>query len=147
MGGKLHLRGFAAGVGVKCPTALMFLCCFGKASTRPSLAYVYEGHQACLQVVRYYLGAAQAAAAMAFLMNKAFLGASLGAQNGSKTIMMAKVTKIVKKAAQQVASKVGGGSAKGFRRYQGARTLLGCAGCQGQGHEHSNLASVLSKVS
>ena len=67
---------------------------------------------------------------MAFLMNKAFLGASLGAQNGSKTVMMAKATKVVKKAAQQVASKVGGGSAKGFRRYQGACTLPDCAGCQ-----------------
>ncbi|KAK9822665.1 hypothetical protein WJX81_006465 [Elliptochloris bilobata] len=61
----------------------------------------------------------QAAAMSAFLMNKAFLGASVGVQNGSKTTMMAKATKIVKKAAQQVASKVGGGSAKGFRRYQG----------------------------
>ena len=71
------------------------------------------------------VSAAQAAAGMAFLMNKAFLGASLGAQNGSKTVMMAKATKVVKKAAQQVASKVGGGSAKGFRRYQGACTLPG----------------------
>lgn len=68
---------------------------------------------------------------MAFLMNKAFLGASLGAQNGSKTVMMAKATKVVKKAAQQVASKVGGGSAKGFRRYQGACVLPGCWAAQG----------------
>ena len=59
-------------------------------------------------------------------MNKAFLSASLGAQNGSKTVMMAKATKIVKKAAQQAASKVGGGNAKGFRRYQGARFVPGC---------------------
>ena len=75
--------------------------------------------------------AAQAAAGMAFLMNKSLLGASLGAQNGSKTVMMAKATRVVKKAAQQVASKVGGGSAKGFRRYQGACTLPGCWAAQG----------------
>ena len=61
----------------------------------------------------------------AFLMNKSFLGASVGVQNGSKTTM-AKATKVVKQAARQVASKVG--SAKGFRRYQGAPLCCRCPG-------------------
>jgi len=56
----------------------------------------------------------------AFLMNKAFLGASVGVQNGSKTVM-ASAAKVVKRAAKGAANKVGGlKQTAGYRRSQGA---------------------------
>jgi len=62
----------------------------------------------------------QAAAMPAFLMNKAFLGASVGVQNGSKTVM-ASAAKVVKRAAKGAANKVGGlKQTAGYRRSQGA---------------------------